>query len=630
MEITKKTSTNTLIILSFVFAWLVYTFAYIQLKANAKTALFAGYLPVISDIGLLCIAVAIAAWMYRHVTYEIKKIFCFYLLAYIFILITDIIYSIIFDVLHISNENISPILLSSYNIPFIFGLIFLFLLFTYLIPRLRIFKLNVPTPVVALIITVVFYALFEIKWEESFSLIKFYDAFSGVFELANFFMAIICVVLSRHKGLFYFSLGYIVLIATDFILASGVLAHRFIMSNSFESLWILGLLFVVYSLIIFRRDIANLVSAKNWVNEANSLNTYFSFWVFIICILTLGIFLLAILIFSPELFFVLKENLLRNFLVIFLIFIVFSVISTNFFVKVFFYPIDRITKLIDIFLRNERLPKDWSASKSPILEFQKFDEFVVRAFDTILAKIRDTKTLASRISHEIRSPLTAINISRNIAEEALADLSKATIENGDYASKYAEHIAKIGEELYIVGESIKNAALTVDLILANIKTEDINPNTFKELSMVVSVNEALRKYPFSGKSKSLVHWEAAGDFKYLGDVVLTRLVLFNLLKNALYQISIEGAGEIFIRLAQTEQSNLLIFEDTSLGVSPHILPHIFERYFSGRKGGIGLGLTFCKTVMKAYGGDIVCESEYGKFARFILRFPKRGDTCLQK
>lgn len=301
---------------------------------------------------------------------------------------------------------------------------------------------------------------------------------------------------------------------------------------------------------------------------------------------------------------------------------VFSVIVTNVFVKYFSSHLARIVGLIDNFLQNEMIPEEFlSQSTSSVLEFQKFEDFVGKAFTAIQNRIQEVKTLAGSISHEIRTPLTAINITRNLAEETLASLSEKMFEYGDYESKYAENIERLGNELYSIGDAVKSAALTTDLILSNLRNENIRNRKFKELSIIATVNDALKHYPFTAKEYSLVHWENNNDFQYCGDPGLSKLVLFNLLKNALYYIHIEGHGEIFIETKNTEQEHQLIFKDTSAGVSPHILPHIFERFFSGRKGGIGLGLSFCKIVMQSYGGDITCESDYGKFTKFILSFP---------
>jgi signal transduction histidine kinase len=52
-----------------------------------------------------------------------------------------------------------------------------------------------------------------------------------------------------------------------------------------------------------------------------------------------------------------------------------------------------------------------------------------------------------------------------------------------------------------------------------------------------------------------------------------------------------------------------------------ILESIFDSFVtSGKPSGTGLGLPFCKRVMQAFNGDIICQSENGKGAEFILKF----------
>jgi two-component system CAI-1 autoinducer sensor kinase/phosphatase CqsS len=49
---------------------------------------------------------------------------------------------------------------------------------------------------------------------------------------------------------------------------------------------------------------------------------------------------------------------------------------------------------------------------------------------------------------------------------------------------------------------------------------------------------------------------------------------------------------------------------------------IFESFFtSGKKDVTGLGLPFCRRIMKAFNGEIICKSEMGKGAEFEMKFP---------
>jgi signal transduction histidine kinase len=68
---------------------------------------------------------------------------------------------------------------------------------------------------------------------------------------------------------------------------------------------------------------------------------------------------------------------------------------------------------------------------------------------------------------------------------------------------------------------------------------------------------------------------------------------------------------------------MLCVTDTGSGIPQQALPHIFAPFFSTKRtsGGAGMGLTFCKRVMEAFGGSIRCESAEGEYTTFALEFP---------
>ena len=100
-------------------------------------------------------------------------------------------------------------------------------------------------------------------------------------------------------------------------------------------------------------------------------------------------------------------------------------------------------------------------------------------------------------------------------------------------------------------------------------------------------------------------------------------ILFNLMKNALYYIRAAGKGKIYISIKKKRKE--LVFEDTGQGISPKILPKIFNYFFSKTRSHAGIGLSFCKLAIRTIGGEIVCHSAEGKYTRFILTFPEHNE-----
>jgi two-component system, OmpR family, sensor kinase len=63
--------------------------------------------------------------------------------------------------------------------------------------------------------------------------------------------------------------------------------------------------------------------------------------------------------------------------------------------------------------------------------------------------------------------------------------------------------------------------------------------------------------------------------------------------------------------------------DQGPGIPNEVLPHIFERFYTGkrREGGLGLGLYLAKRIASVHGGDLTAASPPGKGASFVLTLP---------
>lgn len=84
-------------------------------------------------------------------------------------------------------------------------------------------------------------------------------------------------------------------------------------------------------------------------------------------------------------------------------------------------------------------------------------------------------------------------------------------------------------------------------------------------------------------------------------------------------------GTMTLQLSEQNDVLCLIYTDDGVGISPDLLPHIFEPFFSTgkQKGGSGLGLSIVQhLVVKQLGGIIRCESDLNAGVRFEIRLPK--------
>jgi PAS domain S-box-containing protein len=230
--------------------------------------------------------------------------------------------------------------------------------------------------------------------------------------------------------------------------------------------------------------------------------------------------------------------------------------------------------------------------------------------------IKFMEMLVSNIAHELRTPQAIIKLNIDLLEHSYS--LKNLSEN--------EKEKILLKTLAVIKNVIQAHTYILDNILVTLKNlvrGKIDHKDFVRLSISENIEDALAHFPFEEDERELVEWRKVEDFQYIGEDLLTRHVLFNLLKNSLWAIKEASKGKITIELKKNKDCNKLIFKDTALGIPIDYLPKIFNRFASAEpsKTGLGLGLPFCKMIMQAYGGDITCNSEEGKFAEFVLSFP---------
>lgn len=246
------------------------------------------------------------------------------------------------------------------------------------------------------------------------------------------------------------------------------------------------------------------------------------------------------------------------------------------------------------------------------------------------AKFQAMAAIGGNIAHELRTPLRAINSGVSGIKQYFPTL----ISSYQIASKVDPNLQKIRLDRFEalltsldeIQTCIDNSNTFINMLLVK-----INPNIRSKELTVCSVNEcideAMRNYPFnSPNQEKLITWEPDNDFKFIGSKLLIMHVLFNLFKNALFFIEDAGKGEISIWTEIGTKNNKLFFKDTSKGISENLLPQLFNRFFTQRLNGTGLGLSFCKMVMMGIGGDITCRSKEGEYTEFIMTFPKIKDS----
>ncbi|WP_158290220.1 response regulator [Ramlibacter sp. WS9] len=226
--------------------------------------------------------------------------------------------------------------------------------------------------------------------------------------------------------------------------------------------------------------------------------------------------------------------------------------------------------------------------------------------------------LAGSVAHEMRSPLMQI---RHVLDAVAADLPAAYRAGGSISFTHQQ----VGDMLRAVGQG--QDAVTRGLQAITVTLQQLNPNafdaaSFRYLSAGQYVKQAVNEFAYEDYThRARVAVSELNDFSFRGDETAFTLILFNLIKNALYYLPTHPHLTVTVAV-DSGRPNRVVVRDTGPGIPADQVAGLFGEFRStGKAEGTGLGLAFCRRAMRAIGGDIACRSEPGEFTEFILSFP---------
>jgi signal transduction histidine kinase len=224
--------------------------------------------------------------------------------------------------------------------------------------------------------------------------------------------------------------------------------------------------------------------------------------------------------------------------------------------------------------------------------------------------------LAGGMAHDYNNLMQAIL--------GYASLAKMKLEPSSEASDYLDKVEKCSEEAFQLGQMLR--------ILGN----DFDDHTQYGPVMPCirdSIQKVLKGRPIS---LTLNYSEDLPDIKFFDQQI--QLVFSGLATNAVEAMPEGGSLQLAAQAIEiTEQDFVPIkpggyihisVTDSGNGISPEVLPKIFDPYFSTKQRstqrGMGLNLALCRTVIMRHGGIIAAESTPGSGTTFLIWLPITG------
>ena len=238
---------------------------------------------------------------------------------------------------------------------------------------------------------------------------------------------------------------------------------------------------------------------------------------------------------------------------------------------------------------------------------------IVAIFDDLTQLVKAQRVaawreVARRIAHEIKNPLTPIQLSAQRLRKRYGDKLK---DDGAVFDECTMTIMKQTDELKELVNEFSN--------FARMPSAKPAPNNLSEI-----INEVALL--FRQAHKDIGFDTISGDGIPIMDLDRDQIkrVMINLFQNAVSAIESTGnGGEVIVRTDYNDELNMVTVEvsDTGCGIPEGDKSHLFEPYFSTKKSGTGLGLAIVNTIISDHNGYIRVKDNQPRGTKFIIELP---------
>jgi signal transduction histidine kinase len=216
-------------------------------------------------------------------------------------------------------------------------------------------------------------------------------------------------------------------------------------------------------------------------------------------------------------------------------------------------------------------------------------------------KTKSFNLITKMIVHELRTPLSAININ---CDGLINSLSQDN-----------NKIISILSQIKFLSCS---GLFTLDFLVSESNNSTHKNIKYPYFNIKDSIENLIYSPIFSQKDKDKIQLDLYPFTLNINEYYFFN-ICSNIIQNSLNSINKKGSENITIR---SNENYEIIFRDTGKGISKKNIAKIFDLYFTTSRHGTGLGLYFCKNAMESMGGSISCKSVEGEYTEFVLKFPK--------
>ena len=295
-------------------------------------------------------------------------------------------------------------------------------------------------------------------------------------------------------------------------------------------------------------------------------------------------------------FWAVLQNVFPSVLGVCVILFAFCIVLSNYFTKSIIKPIDKMAETLSD-----------PGVEGPYKELSPFMTTIRQQHADILDSARMRQEFTANVSHELKTPLTAISGYAELIEHGMADKENA--------ARFA-------------GEIHKNAARLLSLINDIIQLSQLDGGRkqmeFVNLDLHALAQECVDMLALNAQKQNVTMQVSGKPSMIMADKQLMEELVYNLCDNAIRYNN--RGGSVNVTVGQESGHTFLVVKDTGIGISKENQERVFERFYrvdksrSKATGGTGLGLAIVKHIVSQHGAKIFIESEEGKGTEIRVDF----------
>ena len=244
----------------------------------------------------------------------------------------------------------------------------------------------------------------------------------------------------------------------------------------------------------------------------------------------------------------------------------------------------------------EELARQVASLEAATRELRRNQERMVRA-----ERLTAIGEMAARVAHEVRNPLVAIGgFARSLLLRS-AEQDPAARESLEIIVNEVRRLESIVKEVLEFSRPVPPKIGSVPLKRLAEEALDLLGWELDNAGVVGRIEEAPETPPAAADSDQIFH------------------AVINLLRNAVH--AMPQGGEILVRLRGVPYGVEMAIVDKGVGMSPEVLAHAQEAFYTTKTNGSGLGLTIASQIARDHSGEVRIESREGEGTTVALRLP---------